>query len=190
MIELPVYCINAWSWLCHKPALGYQQPCIRKHPPSARYPALDLWGHAGRRFWPGLPSLTHRKAAFPPINPTAKHPTSPEPCRGVRELQLNSPLCLLGTDAIPELHTQEYHCWICCSWPQATSARSLCQSVTERKKLLQSSEWNSYCGKRERQANSHTAQLYLCASINMFMHLLSCGNLVSVSAALLLGILT
>lgn len=190
MIELPVYCINAWSWLCHKPALGYQQPCIRKHPPSARYPALDLRGHAGCRFWPGLPSLTHRKAAFPLIKPPVKHPTSLEPCGGVRELQLSGHLCLLGRDAMPELHTQGYHCWICCSWLQPMSARSLCKSVTERKILFQSSEWNSYCGKREGQANSYTAQLYLCASINTFIHLLSCGKLVSMSAALQLGILT
>lgn len=165
MIELPVYCINAWSWLCHKPALGYQHPCIRKHSPSARYPALDLWGHAGCRFWPGLPSLTG-KQHFPLIKPPVKHPMSPEPCGGLRELQLNGHLCILGTDAVPELHTQGYHCRICCSWLQPMSARSLCKSVIERKILFQSSEWNSCCGKRERQANSYSTVIFMCT----YMH--------------------
>lgn len=78
MIELPVYCINAWSWLCHKPALGYQRLRIRKHPPSNRHPALDLWEcrgvTAGCRFWPFLLSFVYSKVMFPLLRPTKKHP--------------------------------------------------------------------------------------------------------------------
>lgn len=91
MIELPVYCINAWSWLCHKPALGYQRLRIRKHPPSNRHPALDLWEcrgvTAGCRFWPFLLSFVYSKVMFPLLRPTKKHPVSPEPCRKVAEAQ-------------------------------------------------------------------------------------------------------
>lgn len=77
MIELPVYCINAWSWLCHKPALGYRRLRVRKHPPSSRHPALDLWAcqgvTAGGSFWPGMLLLTHSTVTFPLLRPTVKH---------------------------------------------------------------------------------------------------------------------
>lgn len=91
MIELPVYCINAWSWLCHKPALGYQRLRIRKHPPSNRHPALDLWERrevtAGCRFGPLLLSFVYSKVTFPLLRPTKQHPVSPEPRRKVAKAQ-------------------------------------------------------------------------------------------------------